>query len=209
MSLEKARIINLDTHEEIEVLFNPDEYVIEKTTKWQPHEVPGLDAPEVEFTLGDSMTLQMELFFDTFETAEDVRNYTSRIESLAMVDPELHRPPLCLFTWGKFSFQGVLEHLTQRFVMFTPEGIPVRALLSVRFREYRPAEQQMQEKPRSSPDRTKAYTVKRGDTLCFISWKHYNDPALWRIIADANGLEDPLLLKPGQVLVIPPLRLER
>ena len=32
MALEKAVIVNADTNDEIEVLFNPKEYVIEKKT---------------------------------------------------------------------------------------------------------------------------------------------------------------------------------
>jgi nucleoid-associated protein YgaU len=30
------------------------------------------------------------------------------------------------------------------------------------------------------------------------------DPALWRDIADANGIDDPLNVAPGTRLVIPP-----
>lgn len=45
MALEKAVITNMDTNEEIEVMFNPKEYVVEKKTPWSEINVFGLDSP--------------------------------------------------------------------------------------------------------------------------------------------------------------------
>jgi len=47
------------------------------------------------------------------------------------------------------------------------------------------------------------YTVQPGDTLTTIALKVYGDPSLWHKIAEANRLENPDLILPGQVLVIP------
>ena len=43
--LKKAVITNMDTNEEIEVMFNPKEYVVEKKTPWSEINVFGLDSP--------------------------------------------------------------------------------------------------------------------------------------------------------------------
>ncbi len=67
MALEKAVITNVDTNDEIEVLFNPKEYVIEKKTPWSEINVFGMDSPPVQFTMGERKRLSMELFFDTSE----------------------------------------------------------------------------------------------------------------------------------------------
>ena len=67
MALEKATITNVDTNDEIEVLFNPKEYVIEKKTPWSEINVFGMDSPPVQFTMGERKRLSMELFFDTSE----------------------------------------------------------------------------------------------------------------------------------------------
>jgi nucleoid-associated protein YgaU len=48
--------------------------------------------------------------------------------------------------------------------------------------------------------------VRRGDTLSSIAARHYNDPGLWRHIARANGISNPRVLTPGQVLRVPKLR---
>ncbi|MBK7954308.1 MAG: LysM peptidoglycan-binding domain-containing protein [Candidatus Accumulibacter sp.] len=44
---------------------------------------------------------------------------------------------------------------------------------------------------------TTVWTVKSGDTLPMIAAQVYGDPRLWRPIADANGIANPLRF-PGQ-----------
>ncbi len=202
MALQKATIENLDKSTKFSVLFNPKEYLVEKSTQWEPHKNPGGNAPELQFTSGNSMTLSMELFFDTYADRTDVREHTEKLLSLATIDPDKHRPPLCLFVWGSFKFKGVLERVSQRFTMFTNDGIPVRATCNVTFKEAATA---ATTEPNNSPDHTKRRTVRQGETLSLIAAQEYDNPAEWRRIADANGLRDPLDLKPGQVLTIPPI----
>ncbi|MBN2532182.1 MAG: LysM peptidoglycan-binding domain-containing protein [Spirochaetales bacterium] len=205
MGLEKAVIKNLDKDEDVEVLFNPKEYIIEKKTPWREQDIQGLDSPAVEFTLGERKRLSMELFFDTSEEKTDVRAYTDKIENLMLVDPDEHRPPLLLFSWGKLKFKCVLEDLVQRFTMFLNDGTPIRAILKVLFKEYSTAASQVKEKPRHSSDHTKRIILREGETLSSISAREYNNPRMWREIADANSIEDPLNVKPGTVLKLPPL----
>jgi len=59
---------------------------------------------------------------------------------------------------------------------------------------------------KQSADVAKTRTVRRGETLSSIAAEEYQDPTRWRPIADANSLNDPRQLRPGQVLAIPALR---
>ena len=43
-------------------------------------------------------------------------------------------------------------------------------------------------------------SVQKGETLDRISARHYGDSTKWRLIADANGIIDPLALRPGGLL---------
>ncbi|WP_018527180.1 CIS tube protein [Alkalispirochaeta alkalica] len=205
MALEKAVIHNLDTNEDVEVLFNPKEYIIEKRTPWKEQEIQGLDSPAVEFTLGERKRLSMELFFDTSEEKSDVRAFTDKIEELMLVNADQHRPPLLLFTWGNLQFRCVLEDLVQRFTMFLNDGTPVRAILKVLFKEYSSAASQIKEKPRHSSDHTKRIVLQEGESLSSLSAREYEDPAQWRVIADANGIDDPMNVEVGTLLRLPPL----
>lgn len=202
MSLEKATLTNLDRHESIDVLFNPREYTVRKSTHWEQHRSPGTDAPPLEFTSGASSTLSMELLFDTFEAGKDVREHTSRVLALATVDKELKRPPRVLFSWGGFTFEGVLEEVTQRFILFTRSGMPARALLQVSLREYRPPRNTTRtgRDPRPA-QRTRI--VRQGETLRTIAAEELGDPTRWRELATTNDIDDPDDLPPGRSLRLP------
>ncbi|HEY1403486.1 MAG TPA: LysM peptidoglycan-binding domain-containing protein, partial [Pyrinomonadaceae bacterium] len=101
---------------------------------------------------------------------------------------------------------GVIESLNVTYQLFTPEGVPLRAKLALVLKEYRPVEIQVKERPKSSPDVEKSYTVRRGDTLSSIAAAVYRDPAAWRAIARANHIRDPRRLAPGRLLLLPRLR---
>ncbi|MCK6571032.1 LysM peptidoglycan-binding domain-containing protein [Myxococcota bacterium] len=189
----------------IVALFNPKEYTISKSVPWNPHASAGLDAPEMQFTTGQGESLNLELFFDTYEAGSDVRQHTDRLHTLAKIDADLHRPPLLLVSWAALKFKGVVESINHRFTMFKEDGTPVRATCTLALRQAASASEQQQEIKKQSPDHAKLHAVQRGETLQMIAAREYDDPAEWRRIADANGIDDPLQLEPGQRLMIPPI----
>jgi len=205
MALEKAVITNLDTNKEIEVLFNPKEYVIEKKTPWAEQNVFGMDSPPVQFTIGERKRLSMELFFDTSEEKSDVRSYTSKMEELMVVNAQEHRPPLLRFSWGTLSFDCVLEDMVQRYTLFANDGTPLRAILKVVFKEYATAATQLSNTRRESADHTKRLVVREGESLASLAAREYNDAGKWRVIADANNIDDPENIASGTIVELPPL----
>lgn len=77
-------------------------------------------------------TLSMELFFDQYESGKSVREMTDKIEALALVHQELHRPPTALLTWGTgLAFKCILESFRTAFALFLADGTPVRAVMTV------------------------------------------------------------------------------
>ena len=109
------------------------------------------------------------------------------------------------FVWDRPVLIGVLENLGVSYVLFTPDGIPLRAKLTMSLREYRSAAAQAAQTPLQSPNVEKSFVVRRGDTLASISQALYRSPAYWRELAVANGIADPRRLRPGQVLTAPRL----
>jgi nucleoid-associated protein YgaU len=200
-------------------LFNPKELSVEKSNQYAEVNIPGLSSPVFQFVRGNARSVTMDLFFDTYEEGSDVRIFTDRItgwdagsmfsslpgsaKGLMDIDSELHAPPVCLFIWGAFVFQCIIERVSKRFTMFLPLGIPVRATLSVTLKEYREVDIQVRELGLLSSDLTKSWTVKQGDSLWSIAAKEYGDPADWILIADANGIDNPRVITPGTELVIP------
>ena len=197
--------------EKILALFNPDKLVFSKTANWQKQDAKTQDNPELQFTNSEPTTLALDLLFDTYDSPDsskaDVRVHTEAVGKLITVDGAKHRPPVCRLSWGAAGvfFQGVLQSLEQQFTLFLETGIPVRAHLRCTFKEWWTNYDQLNRQNRQSVDLVKQHTVKQGDSLAGIAAKVYHDPALWRPIAEANGLDDPCGLEPGSILMIPEL----
>ncbi len=121
------------------------------------------------------------------------------------INADLHAPPIVRLSWGSESFKGVIESLNITFTLFTPEGTPLRAKISLTMKQYRPVTIQVRQVPKNSPNVDKAYVVRRGDSLSGIASALYNDPTKWRAIAEANDIDDPRYLQPGQKLTVPKL----
>lgn len=201
----------------INVLFFPNEYTMEMGNTYASTTITGLSQPIIQFISGTAPTLSMELFFDTSMKEEgqsdytDVRDYTSKVVELANVDSELHAPPLCEFIWGPpgngaQSFKGMVEKVTQKFTMFSSSGKPIRARLNVSFKSVKSVTQQFSEIPRHSSDRTKQKMLRQGEQLWMLAEEEYQDPGMWREIANANGIDNPRVLQHGQPITVPRLR---
>ncbi len=193
----------------INICFNPGEYSLDKGNTFSEAAIPGLDSPSIQFSSGKARTLSLDLLLDTYTygNGEDIREkyIENKLDKLIKVDGHLHAPPICKVVWGTLEFVGVLEKLTKKYILFKDNGTPVRARVSLGFKEYIPVEIQIKKSPRSSPDRHKLRVIKEGDSLWQLSYKEYGDSCHWRNIADENGIDNPMSIKPGDEIVIPPL----
>lgn len=196
----------------IPVQFNPPEYTIGKAAQIAEIAIPGIDAPILQFVRGQTRTLALELFFDTTRLGStatkvvDVRLLTDPIALLGRIQPRTHAPPRITFIWGLgLSFRAIVDNVQQKFTLFNPAGIPVRATLTVGFKEYKTLEEQLKELNLQSADHSKLRVVRERDTLARIAFEEYGDAAMWRLIADHNRhlLTDLRRLQPGMQLAIP------
>lgn len=196
---------------EIEVQFNPESYRLNKGAQIAEIGVFGIDSPILQFVRGQNETLTLDLFFDSTEdgmdeAATDVRERSQSIYQLVKMQPKTHAPPRIRFRWGAgLSFKAIVERVEQSFDLFAPSGVPLRATVSVTFREYRTLEEQLAELKPESTDHTRRVELRPGDTLRLVAHREYGEARLWRLIADENDLGDPLGVAPGTVLRLPPL----
>ena len=228
--VEKMRITDTDNGESFNVLYNPQSYTRQKTVRYRPIPMLGADAPVVQFHSGGAEELSFELFFDSVSAGAevggsfadrakfalnslaptivggiDVRDYTRKITNLMYVDSDLHRPPILKVEWSSLQFKGFLSSCKERFIRFDEQGQPVRAYLECTFTEFRDTKDLFVANPLNSPDTTKYHTVRQGDSLWALAAEEYGDASQWRVIAEANGLSDPRVLRNGEMLVIPAL----
>jgi nucleoid-associated protein YgaU len=208
--LAKAAIVNLETNEQIDVMYNPEELRLEQANTFAEIGIPGLAVPPVQYVRGRARTLSMDLFFDTYEERlpgllpgqrADVRLFSGRFVRLLDQDARTKAPPNLLFSLGQFQFQCVLVEASQRFTMFWSDGTPVRATISARFQEVRRIDFIAPPGFVAGPPTT--HTISSRDTLSGLAYLYLGNPARWRMIAEANGIDDPLRLPSGMTLVVP------
>lgn len=205
MALEKARITIEHTGEQFDVMFNPEEYSLNRDNNFASQAVPGLSSPLLQFVHGNLRTLEMELFFDTYEKRRDVRDETQKVVRLLDIDPDLHAPPIVRIAWASLQLRCVLARAAQKFIVFLEDGRPVRAKVTVTFNEFVDPGRESREVKRQTSTFSKVHTVVQGETLSGIAARFYEDPKMWRPIAIENGIDDPRSLTTGQSLLIPPL----
>jgi nucleoid-associated protein YgaU len=214
-----AVIKNKDTGEELKCRFRPKEYTFSKSNSWPKDQKAAHNAPVLSFGGGQPATLQMELMFDTYIDAKngqqpkDVRTeYVDKLWKMMHVVEKLKekqknkqgRPPVVMFTCGKaWSFEAVITSLQVKFVLFLPDGTPVRATANVTFQQVKDTENLPQNPTSGGVGGERLWRVTEGDTLGWIAHQEYGDTSRWRLIADANHLTEVRHLVPGTVLVVP------
>ncbi len=204
--LEKAKIKVLEgpNAKEIAVMFNPSDYNISSFIA-KPKESSSFQFNTV--SIGD---FSVSLFFDTYENQsnQNVKSVTKEISDLIMPVVEgkdTKRPPICLFVWGDFCYQGIVTQVDQKFTMFLENGTPVRSTLDLTFTPY--ISQELDKKLKAKEACRKLWMVKSGDRLDLIAYHAMRDPMLWPEIATVNGITDPLAFPAqadiGRSIIIP------
>lgn len=213
MALEKAAIhilLGSRQGQVLRVLFNPTDYSIERANTFKASALPGLSGPLLQFIHGEADVLSMELFLDDYtdRPPPGTKSVQERLEDLAAlleIDRDLHAPPPVQFVWGKLSFKAVIEKLSRKITLFQPDGTPARATLSVSFKEYKTLPELVSDPRLQSADKSKRRVIVGLDSLWAMAGREYDSPALWRVIAEHNDLDDPREVSGGDWLTVPSL----
>lgn len=151
--LAKAQLRQLDSacHEEISpehnvtVQFNPETLKV----SFANHVVtpPGMAGRSGEgaahFVGAGISTLSAQLWFDVtspfadgVDQPDDVRRLTQKVAYFirpeqTAADPPQYVPRLVRFLWGSFQFDGIMESLDETLELFSAEGKPLRASITI------------------------------------------------------------------------------
>jgi hypothetical protein len=213
--LEKA-FLEIEGGARVPCLFNPETISVGRSNIWSADPMPGKGVPKLRYAGADSGWMRLDLIFDTTDVGTPVSAYTSKIMALMEVDKDLPgtdentnnaRPPTVTFHWGDLhSFTAVVADLSLVFTYFSSSGVPLRAQMSLTLRQFEPAQAFGPQNPTSGTPRPhRVHRVQPGETLDRISARYYGDSTRWRLLADANGIEDPLAVRPGELLTVPRL----
>lgn len=170
-------------------------------------------APEYKFTSPEELKLEFTL--DNTGTIEgnvyDGTPVPKQVEKLLAtvykMQGEAHRPSILKIQWGSFfTFDCVLSSLDINYVLFKPNGEPLRAKVSASFKQYTEPQIRSRQENKKSPDLTRVIKVADGDTLPNLSYKSYGTPRYYPQVAYANKLMSIRTLRTGDDLVFPPAR---
>jgi hypothetical protein len=194
--------------------FNPKEVTIAKSAKWGREAARGAKkAGPVEFNGADPCKLTMEMFLDA--SGKHDGSVVAAVEMLfsCCVPTEVSlgkkkaMPPLVVFQWGQItSFPGFITQVSAKYSLFAADGTPIRASCSIAMEEMPGGAGGAS--PKQNPTSgglsvREVRTLVAGDTLASLAYREYDDAAMWRPLAAYNGIDDPLRVPAGTVLLVP------
>jgi hypothetical protein len=198
----------------LEFKFNPEQYTVSKSARWEPHTGNRKDKAggRPEYKGSEPQTISLKIFFDDWEAA--IGNITKQVDQLfdwcapskTSVSSEKHQPAELMFFWGSneqlADRKFYLEKVTVNYTMFGRTGNPLRATADIALKEI-PDPNAGQNPTSGAINARKTHLLAEGDTLQSIASKEYGNPNLWRGIAAFNNLDDPLRLVSGSRLLLP------
>jgi LysM repeat protein len=210
----KAFIEVMTTHAHINCQYNPEKIKIKRSNSWDTLEMPGKGVKTAIFKGSQPGDFEIEdLIFDTTDSGDPVTTTTDKLLALLDRDPQVQgtseltnnaRPPTVKFHWGQMvSFECYVESVDVEFTYFSSKGVPLRAEVGISLKQFKEDQTRRQNPTSGTPYPHKVHRMLPGETLDRISSHYYGDPNQWRALASANGIEDPLSVRPGSLLVIP------
>lgn len=200
------------TGERIEFQFNPKELTLTKAAKWKREAAKGAKkSGPPEFLGAEPAKLSLEMFLDATRKMDD--SVVKQVEKLfnCCVPTETTRqqqkasPSWVRFHWGSVTgFPAHITKVTAKYTLFTPGGLPVRAVCTVELEEMG-GETSGQNPTSGALAARSVRTVVLGDSLPSVAYREYGDPTLWRALAEANDIDDPMRLPVGATLLVPAL----
>ncbi|TQF06765.1 LysM peptidoglycan-binding domain-containing protein [Kitasatospora acidiphila] len=196
----------------LQLQFNPATLSLSKSTEWRrtPSRMAGESALP-EFVGAGPRSLSLEVFLDATATHDD--SVEQAVEKLmkgcvptpSSLDRKKPSSPWVRLDWGTSrttSFNGVMAALSVNYTLFDVDGHPLRATCSLTIEEAS-VDPAGQNPTSGSLDARSIHRVIAGDTLPMLAWREYGDATAWRTIAEANDIDDPMVLTPGMELIVP------
>jgi hypothetical protein len=211
-AVKRAELVTTDNKTRLPFHYNPESLQVVKTAEWSKPKLHGhRKFAEPQFLGAKGRTLTLTIVLDAVDAPRnDVRAAVDQLVAWTTATDESWQqyktqPSLLRLHWGGYQyFPGFLSKVDTTYTLFSAEGKPVRAKVLLVMEEV--PEVLAAQNPTSGgvPDR-RAVVMGGGDSLASLARREYGDPNLWRALAVANGIDDPMRVPAGAQLVVPPL----
>jgi Contractile injection system tube protein len=211
------------------VQFNPDSLKVSFANQIATPSGSGdQNGPQARQFVGAGTTkLAVTLSFDVtseipqdLPEVDDVRKLTQRVAYFITPagdppnKPKKYIPPSVRFVWGSFQFDGIMESMEETLELFSFEGRPLRASVAIALTQQKITQfkfNQVNDPPAATrqggqaPGTSPLTEAPAGSSLQSLNANQSGGPSGdWQSIAAANGIENPRLLKPGQLIDLNP-----
>jgi len=211
--LVPGTIKNLQSNDIVSFMFNPFEYTISKSAKYEVTPVTGQNMGQTSFQHGEPISISLNLYFDTTDTYssgqyDNVRDYTKLLWHMIYVVEDTReedlkgKPPRVEFKWGEFYFEGVVTKLSEKLTLFSETGTPLRSEVTVDLQQHDDDSlTAAQAQPEWTTTAPKTSTFSAGDRLDLINAASGTSSGM-REVAEANGIDNPLNIPNGMDLIL-------
>jgi hypothetical protein len=230
VELTKAELQELDQKGQLttdksnwtKVQFNPETLKVSLSNQVVPPENQKSDSggqpadqrgnAAIQYVGKGATKLSVQLWFDvTAETGEgktDVQELTKKVVYFITPknpdkDPKKLIPPGVRFAWGTFQFDGIMESMEESLEYFSSDGVPLRANVTINLSKQEIkwviAKNTSPTGGAASPGYGPLSQARDGDSLQMMA-ANSGKADLWQAIAQANNIENPRLLRPGQLV---------
>jgi hypothetical protein len=207
------------------VQFNPESLKVTYSNQvaTEPNKPAQKGTAALQHVSEGTTKLAVQLWFDVNhpdagDAPKNVRELTSKVAYFITPKkinekPAKYMVPGVRFSWGTFSFIGVLESLDETLELFSSDGCPLRASLSLgltqqEIKAFDRDQGLRQPKPKSGTGEAAGTapltSAPQGSSVQNLAdgagGGSRNGSKNWQDIAAANGIENPRLLAPGQLI---------
>lgn len=210
---KKTMTVSSSSSDQFICQFNPESFSLKKQNDYNISQVSGKDNTKGAYRGGMPREMDITLTFDSSQKGESVINLYKLLRKFALVDSsklnqktQQGEPPWVMVQWGAYiGFPAVIKALNEEYTMFKPNGTPIRAKVTISLVQIVNETDKAGTNPTSRSEPRRTWIVEHGQRLDWIAHIEYGDSGMWRQIAEANNIDDPLLLRAGQVLRLPVL----
>jgi len=224
VKLAKAKLQELDSSyktvinpdRSVTVQFNPETLKVSFSNQIAQPAGAGDDKQKAasQFVGSGTTKLSLQLWFDVAApmasdamgggAENDVRKLTQKVAYF--ITPRENNkqfiPPVVRFIWGTFQFDGIVESMEESIEFFSADGRPQRASVSLSIAQQRITEFAFAAGSggaAASPGTSPLTAASAGVSLQAMA-SLGGQGANWQDIAQANNIENPRILEPGQLI---------
>ena len=219
----------------VAVQFNPDSLKVSFANQIATEGTGSQKGTPGQLHVGAGTTkMALQLWFDVTRIAKDaspandVRDLTKEVTFFITPkkenpnDDKKYIPPAVRFLWGTFHFDGIMDAVEETLDYWSPDGKPLRATISLSLSQQKIEAFELAARKNGKaqeiaslvgqgrgaaggrPSGTTPMTQARaGGTVQSLADAAGNGD--WQSVASANGIENPRMLQPGQLLNLNPV----